>query len=113
MVATAELNAAPSNDSPAIIFPAVTAEKWMLPNGLTIIVQTDRSAPVVSVQAWCAAGSIDEGQHQVDAVIRADKTMIGDDGNDCIRIDLCGRIFYLPHHLIERLQGFIALFAEG
>ncbi len=32
-----------------------------LENGLTIIVCEDRSAPVVSAQAWCRAGSIDEG----------------------------------------------------
>ncbi|HEY4415241.1 MAG TPA: pitrilysin family protein, partial [Verrucomicrobiae bacterium] len=32
-----------------------------LDNGLTIIVREDHSAPVVSVQAWCAAGSIHEG----------------------------------------------------
>ena len=33
-----------------------------LPNGLTIIVREDHSAPVVSAQAWCATGSIDEGK---------------------------------------------------
>ena len=32
-----------------------------LDNGLTIIVREDRSAPVVSAQAWCMAGSIHEG----------------------------------------------------
>ena len=32
-----------------------------LDNGLTVIVREDRSAPVVSVQAWCATGSIHEG----------------------------------------------------
>jgi zinc protease len=32
-----------------------------LENGLIIIVREDHSAPVVSVQAWCAAGSIHEG----------------------------------------------------
>ena len=31
-----------------------------LENGLTIIVREDHNAPVVSVQAWCAAGSIHE-----------------------------------------------------
>jgi zinc protease len=46
----------------AITFPAVTAQLSTLPNGLTIIVQTDRSAPVASVQAWCGTGSIDEGR---------------------------------------------------
>src|SRR5690242_20163101 len=33
-----------------------------LENGLTIIVREDHSAPVVSVQAWCMAGSIHEGK---------------------------------------------------
>jgi zinc protease len=33
-----------------------------LENGLVIIVREDPSAPVVSVQAWCKAGSIDEGK---------------------------------------------------
>lgn len=37
---------------------------WLasLPNGLTMIVREDRSAPVVSAQAWCRAGSVHEGQ---------------------------------------------------
>ena len=35
----------------------------MLPNGLTLIVQEDHSAPVASVQAWCGTGSIDEDEH--------------------------------------------------
>ncbi|HET7624157.1 MAG TPA: pitrilysin family protein [Verrucomicrobiae bacterium] len=33
-----------------------------LENGLTIIVREDHSAPVVSAQAWCMAGSIHEGE---------------------------------------------------
>jgi zinc protease len=33
-----------------------------LPNGLTLIIREDHSAPVVSAQAWCRAGSIDEGR---------------------------------------------------
>ncbi len=33
-----------------------------LANGLTLIVREDHSAPVVSAQAWCKAGSIDEGK---------------------------------------------------
>jgi zinc protease len=53
-----------STEHPAVIaFPPSTAQKWILPNGLTIIVQEDHSAPVASVQAWCATGSIDEDQH--------------------------------------------------
>src|SRR5579859_3802035 len=34
----------------------------MLENGLTIIVREDHSAPVVSAQAWCMAGSVHEGK---------------------------------------------------
>ena len=36
--------------------------RTVLPNGLTIIVREDASAPVVSAQAWCMAGSIHEGE---------------------------------------------------
>src|SRR5881409_1675990 len=57
------LKAAPPESSALISFPPSTAEKWILPNGLTVIVQEDHSAPVASVQAWCATGSIDEDQH--------------------------------------------------
>ncbi len=32
-----------------------------MPNGLTMILREDHNAPVVSAQAWCRAGSIDEG----------------------------------------------------
>ncbi|MEO6970448.1 MAG: pitrilysin family protein, partial [Chthoniobacterales bacterium] len=63
MLTTSELNAAAPASSPAITFPPSTAQKWTLPDGLTIIVQADRSAPVASVQAWCGTGSIDEGRH--------------------------------------------------
>ena len=63
MLTTARLQTPPPVDSLAITFPPVTAQKWTLPNGLTIIVQTDRSAPVASVQAWCSTGSINEGRH--------------------------------------------------
>ncbi len=43
-----------------VALPKVTAQKWILPNGLTLIVQEDHSAPVASVQAWCQTGSIHE-----------------------------------------------------
>lgn len=46
-----------------IEFPASTAKKWVLQDGLTVIVQEDHSAPVASVQAWCQTGSVDEGRH--------------------------------------------------
>src|SRR5882757_8523856 len=63
MSSSANLKAASVEDSSVIAFPPASAEKWVLPNGLTIIVQEDRSAPVASVQAWCATGSIDEDEH--------------------------------------------------
>src|SRR5437016_6507006 len=63
MFSSANLKAAPVEDSSVITFPPSSAQKWVLPNGLTIIVQEDHSAPVASVQAWCATGSIDEDAH--------------------------------------------------
>jgi zinc protease len=57
------LKAATTEPSPVVTFPPTSAQKWILPSGLTIIVQEDHSAPVASVQAWCATGSIDEDQH--------------------------------------------------
>src|SRR3989442_5555694 len=57
------LKAAPTEPLSVVNFPPSTAQKWILPNGLTIIVQEDRSAAVASVQAWCATGSIYEDQH--------------------------------------------------
>jgi len=46
--------------SDIITFPPSSAQKFVLPDGLTLIVQEDRSAPVASVQAWCGTGSIYE-----------------------------------------------------
>src|SRR2546429_10005130 len=63
MFRTANLNAAGPDGSSVIAFPPSSAQKWVLPNGLTIVVQEDRSAAVASVQAWCATGSIYEDQH--------------------------------------------------
>jgi zinc protease len=56
------LNTAPAEDSAVITFPPSTVKKWVLPDGLTVIVQEDHSAPVASVQAWCATGSVDEDE---------------------------------------------------
>ncbi|MDX6767190.1 MAG: pitrilysin family protein [Candidatus Methylacidiphilales bacterium] len=39
------------------------ARLFELPNGLRLIVEEDHSSPVVSVQAWCEAGSLTEGKH--------------------------------------------------
>ena len=63
MLSTAQLNAAPPDNSAVITYPPSSAQKWVLPNGLTILIQEDHSAPVASVQAWCGTGSINENQH--------------------------------------------------
>ena len=47
----------------AIQFPRVSARRYVLPNGLILIAQEDRSAPVASVQVWVGTGSIHEGKH--------------------------------------------------
>src|SRR5205085_12288210 len=62
MITNAKLKPAASEDSAVVTFPPSTAQKWILPNGLTLIVQEDRSAPVASVQAWCGTGSINEDE---------------------------------------------------
>jgi zinc protease len=56
------LKAASVDESAVITFPPSSAQKWVLPDGLTLIVQEDRSAPVASVQAWCGTGSIYEDE---------------------------------------------------
>lgn len=43
-------------------YPLTSATRVTLPNGLTLILDPDPSAPVISVQAWVATGSIHEGE---------------------------------------------------
>ena len=43
-----------------IEFPSSAVRQWTFPNGLVLLVEEDRSAPVASVQAWCETGSIHE-----------------------------------------------------
>jgi zinc protease len=62
VISMVNLKAAPVDESAAITFPPPSAQKWVLPDGLTLIVQEDRSAPVASVQAWCGTGSIYEDE---------------------------------------------------
>lgn len=57
---TAENTRAPAGKTFAAAPPGVSATR--LENGLLVIVREDHSAPVVSAQAWCMAGSIHEGQ---------------------------------------------------
>ena len=42
-------------------FPATTSSLHLLNNGLTVILDADSSAPVISTQAWVETGSIHEG----------------------------------------------------
>ena len=46
------------SDTPTL--PESHAQVFTYDNGLTLIVEEDRSAPVASVQAWCGTGSIHE-----------------------------------------------------
>ena len=62
LLSMVNLQAASKEDSAVIAFPPSTAQKWVLADGLSMIVQEDHSAPVASVQAWCATGSIDEDE---------------------------------------------------
>ncbi|MFL6515326.1 MAG: M16 family metallopeptidase [Chthoniobacterales bacterium] len=62
MITGAKLKHTINEESAVVSFPPSTAQKWVLSNGLTVIVQEDRSAPVASVQAWCATGSINEDE---------------------------------------------------
>ncbi|MFK7851768.1 MAG: M16 family metallopeptidase [Akkermansiaceae bacterium] len=43
-------------------YPRTSATRHTLPNGLTLILDPDPSAPVISVQAWVGTGSIHEGE---------------------------------------------------
>jgi zinc protease len=54
----------PLHSITAIPLPAIPpgVKVSTLDNGLVIIVREDHSAPVVSVQAWCMAGSVHEGK---------------------------------------------------
>jgi zinc protease len=49
--------------SQSMEFPATQAILETLPNGLTLILDPDDSAPVVSTQLWVETGSIHEGRH--------------------------------------------------
>src|SRR6476659_3617904 len=51
-----------NGEADVITFPPSNAKKFVLPDGLTLIVQEDHSAPVASVQAWCGTGSINEDE---------------------------------------------------
>lgn len=51
-----------SHQIPRMEFPATRAQVHTLANGLTVILDPDTSAPVISTQAWVETGSIHEGR---------------------------------------------------
>lgn len=51
-----------SSNTNALGLPSSRVQTHELPNGLHILVQSDYSAPVVSIQYWVATGSIHEGR---------------------------------------------------
>jgi zinc protease len=62
---SSNLKAAPRTPriaEPEIPFLPAGTRLITLENGLTVIIREDHSAPVVSAQAWCKSGSIDEGR---------------------------------------------------
>ena len=63
MISTIPRKTLAAEPAGAIQFPRVSAQRFVLPNGLIVLVQEDHSAPVASVQAWVGTGSIHEGQH--------------------------------------------------
>jgi zinc protease len=56
-LAVASIQTSPAK-SPSL--PDTPAQVFTYENGLSLIVQEDRSAPVASVQAWCGTGSVHE-----------------------------------------------------
>jgi len=46
----------------ALQVPKIAATRHALPNGMTVVLAPDTAAPVVSIQAWVATGSIHEGE---------------------------------------------------
>lgn len=56
----ADLQSTPRSTVPSL--PATALSQKELSNGLQVLVASDYSAPVVSIQLWCATGSIHEGQ---------------------------------------------------
>lgn len=61
MLATLAATSANGLCARAPSLPESNARVFTYENGLTLIVEEDRSAPVASVQAWCGTGSIHEG----------------------------------------------------
>ena len=58
MFSLSEMSAATATAT--LTLPERNVHKWVLQDGLTVIVEEDHSSPVASVQAWCNTGSIHE-----------------------------------------------------
>lgn len=61
-IALSLLGSAAHADDAVSGIPETRAQVFTYENGLTLIVEEDRSAPVASVQAWCGTGSIHEAE---------------------------------------------------
>lgn len=61
MLASLVASSVPGFSAKPPSLPDSKAQVFHYENGLTLIVEEDRSAPVASVQAWCGTGSVDEG----------------------------------------------------
>jgi len=46
--------------APALATPEIPFQRWVLPNGLTLVVHEDRKAPIVAVNVWYHTGSKNE-----------------------------------------------------
>ena len=53
-------SAAPAQQATDIAIPRIAVERYTLPNGLTVLLSEDRSAPVVAVDVWYHVGSKNE-----------------------------------------------------
>lgn len=64
MIAASAVSLLNANAGPPAEIPALPpgVRLTTFENGLTVILREDHSAPVVSAQAWCKAGSINEGK---------------------------------------------------
>lgn len=61
-IANSKSRNAPAEQGAPISSGEAKPQVFTFPNGLTLIVEENHSAPVASVQAWCRTGSIHEGK---------------------------------------------------
>jgi zinc protease len=73
-------------------YPATTATVETLPNGLTLILDPDPSAPVVSAQIWVGTGSMHEDQHLGAGISHFLEHMVFKGTRDCDAEKLANRV---------------------